>query len=78
MVILFGNAGVIGPCGVRKGGDELGAPRQIVPSICGQRIAAGDIEPIGEGPDLSQRLLQVVRGNRRKVLQLTVPPLELA
>ena len=40
-------------------------------------VASAPLQPVAEGADLAQGLLEVVRGDRGEVLQLAVAALEL-
>ena len=65
--------------------DQLLHPRRPRPgharcrrAVCVERLAEAVFEPVGEGPDLAQRLLEVVGRDRREILEVAVAPLELA
>ena len=53
-------------------------PLQVVLPLGGQRAGGRRLQPLAEGLDLPQRLLEIMRGDGREALQLAVGLLQLA
>src|SRR5438874_1045182 len=52
-------------------------PPQVLPPVLAQGLPAPGPQPVPEGLDLAERLLEVVGGDRGELLQLPVAPFQL-